>query len=75
MPVNPNEAPDGHLMAIDESAFCDCTGCYYDSKDVRGCSEWCGAAKDRKDGCLVIFVERPAAATANWPHDDMGTPV
>lgn len=73
--VDPNEAPEKGVMAVSESSSGDCTGCYYDALNVPGCNEWCGAAKDRKDGCLVIFVERPTTATASWPYDSEGTPV
>ena len=73
--VDPNEAPEKYLMAIEEGAFCDCTGCYYDDKKGHDCAKWCGAAIDRKDGCLVIFVKRDGKATAIWPYDSEGTPV
>ncbi len=74
MALDPNEAPEAHVKAVADQSG-DCTGCYYDPLNVPGCNEWCGAAKDRKDGCLVIFVERDGRATAIWPYDDMGTPV
>lgn len=75
--IDPNEAPEGYLMAVKPNHFSNCTGCYYEEKDVPGCNEWCGYADDRKDGCLVIFVKKPddGRATANFPCDDMGTPV
>jgi len=66
MPVNPNEAPEGFEAAF-TPFVASCGGCVFESK----CMPW-----ERKDGMNVIFVPRTTKpATANWPHDDMGTPV
>lgn len=68
--VDPNEAPEGY-MAVESLSCANCAFTYCDEDCVRSfCSD-----RDRKDGCIVIFVERPTTATASWPYDDMGTPV
>lgn len=73
MPVNPNEAPDG-FVAVELQDFSDCGSCHFEEIGGPAC-EMCGAQKDRADGCQVMFVRKSNMATANWPHDDMGTPV
>lgn len=72
MPVNPNEAPEG-FEAVSTPFVASCCGCVFESSkcSARKCMPW-----ERKDGMNVIFVPRNTKpATANWPHDDMGTPV
>ena len=71
MPVNPNEAPEGFEAAF-TPFVASCGGCVFESKcRARKCMPW-----ERKDGMSVFFVLRTnKPATANWPHDDMGTPV
>lgn len=72
MPVNPNEAPEGFVAV--ESYSCDpCAFAPYSSK---ACREADCNADSRADGCFVYFIKRTGrTATANFPHDDMGTPV
>lgn len=77
MPVNPNEAPAG-FIAVEIPEVDSCSGCHFEEMTSSGgaCGQ-CGATKDRADGCQVIFILPPDSrpATANFPHDDMGTPV
>ena len=76
MSVDPNEAPAG-FIAVEIPEVDNCSGCYFREMTLSGgsCGQ-CGAIKDRADGCQVIFVPRTnKPATANFPHDDMGTPV
>lgn len=72
MPVNPNEAPAG-FIAVETRSGCEgCAFTYLSVECLRGeCASWA-----REDFCNVIFApitDKPA--TANFPHDDMGTPV
>ena len=72
MPVNPNEAPEG-FVAVEERSGCGGCAFTYLSVECQRC-ECAGHA--REDLCYVIFVPRTdKPATANFPHDDMGTPV
>lgn len=74
MPVNPNEAPEG-FVAVEQDG---CDGCYFQRGksctiplNYPSCTEY-----TRDDGVSVVFIlltDKPA--TANFPHDDMGTPV
>lgn len=73
MPVNPNEAPAG-FIAVEIPEVDSCSGCHFEF-EPSGCSHLCGAVGDREDGCQVMFIQIAKPATANWPHDDMGTPV
>ena len=71
--IDPNEAPEGYL-AVEERG---CFGCAFNDKPLNDClSVECEASR-RKDGHSVIFVKKPddGRATANFPCDDMGTPV
>lgn len=73
MALNPNDAPEG-FIAVENK---DCHGCAFlgtgNCDTTPECYAW-----DRQDGCSVIYVAnqhqapRPTA-TANFPHDDMGT--
>ena len=69
MAIDPNEAPEG-FVAVEYAAGCE--GCAFIAEDCRriACNNF-----QRNDGCCVIFVKRDGKATANWPYDDMGTPV
>ena len=75
MAVNPNEAPDGYEAV--ESDWCngDCAF-EFGSKECRSVA--C-ANIDRKDGCFVIFVKKPARdsspAQITWPRDSEGREV
>ena len=69
MALNPNEAPEG-CAAQSREDIRSCVGCHYQG---RGCPKEPCSAMSRADGCNVIFVSK--FATANWPYDDMGTPV
>lgn len=80
MPVNPNYAPPG-FEAVEVEAEA-CHGCAFEHCDAEVCDAICEANgidcryDGRPDGIGVIFVVRQAApATANFPCDDMGTPV
>ena len=70
--IDPNEAPEGYL-AVEGSG---CFGCAFTYVDEGCLGAICGGGY-RKDGCNVIFVKKPddGRATANFPCDDMGTPV
>ena len=71
--VDPNEAPEGYL-AVEGSG---CFWCAFNDMPLDDClSAECEASR-RKDGHYVIFVKKPddGRATANFPCDDMGTPV
>ena len=70
--VDPNEAPEGYLAV----ECCGCDGCAFKYISAECLSAEC-ASKRRKDGHYVIFVKKPddGRATANFPCDDMGTPV
>ena len=70
--VDKNEAPEGYLAV----EYCGCDGCAFTYIDKNCLSAICGGGY-RKDGCNVIFVKKPddGRATANFPCDDMGTPV
>lgn len=80
MPVNPNEAPAG-FEAVEGYG---CAGCAFEAL----ASDACIAILDNIASCVpherndlmsTIFVvkrvELNKPATANFPHDDMGTPV
>lgn len=81
MPVNPNEAPEGFVAA--QSAYGSCIGCAfiddYCRSESHPASGFSCLNEERADGEEVIFVVRsdpdPQPATANYPCDDMGTPV
>ena len=70
--IDPNEAPEGYLAV----EYCGCDGCAFTPADKNCFSAICGGGC-RKDGCNVAFVKKPydGRATANFPCDDMGTPV
>ena len=70
--IDPNEAPEGYL-AVEGSG---CFGCAFKYISADCLSAECAAGR-RKDGHYVIFVKKPddGRATANFPCDDMGTPV
>lgn len=70
--IDPNEAPEGYLAV----EYFGCDGCAFTLADKNCLSASC-ARDSRKDGCDVIFVKKPddGRATANFPCDDMGTPV
>lgn len=70
MPVNPNEAPEGFVAVGVSSTDCaGCVGCTYSGS-------FSCVKSARQDKSNVIFVPRSdKPATANFPHDDMGTPV
>lgn len=71
MPVNPNEAPAGFIAV--ESYECD--GCAFTRLSGECLGAICSSVH-RTDECCVIFVPRTnKPATANFSHDDMGTPV
>ena len=76
MPVDPSEAPEG-FEAVDSIGCASCSGCAFNSfSSVRGCRAFKCMPWARNDGMNVIFVPRTTKpATANFPHDDMGTPV
>ena len=72
--VDPNEAPEGYLaVGYGEKGCVPCSFTIY-SKE---CISFPCSARGRKDGCYVIFVKKPddGRATANFPCDDMWTPV
>ena len=74
MPVNPNEAPPG-FEAVAAGGLAACDGCAL-AHNSKACREADCSADTRADGCFVLFIKRPGqTATANFPHDDMGTPV
>ena len=75
MPVNPNEAQAGfEAVECDEHYSCD--PCALAPPNSKACREADCSADSRADGCFVIFIKRPGqTATANFPCDDMGTPV
>ena len=75
MPVNPNEAPEG-FMAVESEIAALCAGCHFASLSDEQCQQIMCMSWERDDGFSVIFVpctNKPA--TANFPNDDMGTPV
>ena len=76
MPVNPNEAPPG-FEAVAAGGLAACDGCAFQPLPHGACAEHKCMGWERDDSFSVIFV--PCAnnkpATANFPHDDMGTPV
>lgn len=75
MPVNPNEAPEG-FEAVSPPDGAGCSDCVFDLLSDRTCSAFKCEPWERKDGMSVFFVLRTnKPATANFPHDDMGTPV
>ncbi len=81
MTFDPNYAPPG-FMAVEGEGCCECA---FKDCDSDTCDAICEAngidCNDdaRPDGLPAIFVVRPQAqpkpATANFPCDDMGTPV
>ena len=78
MPVNPNEAPPGFVAVATSRLFlAACDGCAFKTLPHDACVKHKCMGLERDDGFSVIFV--PCAnnkpATANFPHDDMGTPV
>ena len=72
--IDKNEAPDGYLAVKGEEG---CFGCAFKYTPPDYCLSAECAASRRKDGHYVIFVKKPddGRATANFPCDDMGTPV
>ena len=70
--IDPNEAPEGYFAV--ESDWCILCALKYMSAE---CLSAKCVASHRKDGHPVIFVKKPndGRATANFPCDDMGTPV
>ena len=74
--VDPNEAPEGYLAVGDSDGAKGCAPCSF-TVYSKGCISFPCAASRRKDGCYVFFVKKPddGRATANFPCDDMGTPV
>ena len=73
MPINPNEAPEG-FVAIKQGDSA-CTGCHF-WLNAYSCPAVPCSSTGRKDWCNVIFIRpKRVPATANWPCDDMGTPV
>ena len=75
MPVNPNEAQAG-FMAVECDEHDSCDPCALAPHNSKACREADCSADSRADGCFVLFIKRPGqTATANFPHDDMGTPV
>lgn len=72
MPINPNEAPAGTKAVLGD----ECKHCVFRniSTDYDCYKRKC-TADEREDGCGVHFVALSVPATANFPHDDMGTPV
>ena len=74
--VDKNEAPEGYF-AVGCFGYFGCDGCAFKYTPLDYClSAECEASR-RKDGHYVIFVKKPddGRATANFPCDDMGTPV
>ena len=75
--VDKNFAPPG-FEAVESPG---CEGCVFQPCDVSVCSaldkHFSCSDKIRPDGCSVVFVVRACSvfATANFPCDDMGTPV
>lgn len=76
MPVNPNEAPPG-FVAVAAGGLAACDGCAFKPLPHNACAKHKCMGWERDDSFSVIFVPRAnnKPATANWPHDDMGTPV
>ena len=75
MPVDPNEAPEG-FVAVAAGSLATCDGCAFDPLPDDACMKHKCMGWERDDGFSVIFVPRTTKpATANFPHDDMGTPV
>lgn len=75
MHVNPNEAPPG-FEAVAAGGLAACDGCAFQPLPHDACAKHKCMGWERDDGFSVIFVpctNKPA--TANFPHDDMGTPV
>lgn len=75
MPVNPNEAPEG-FVAMDAARTYGCRECVFEPLPDSVCNRFKCTPEERKDGGNVYFVlstDKPA--TANYPCDDMGTPV
>lgn len=72
MPVNPNEAPDGTKAVLGNK--CDQCVFRHISTYEDCCKRKC-TPDLREDRCGVYFVALSVPATANFPHDDMGTPV
>lgn len=67
MPLDPNEAPDGHLAVECANMPDPCSACVFGSvprhefcKACETCSPW-----ERSDGAAVIFVKRPEAQVAH----------
>lgn len=78
MAFDPNYAPPGFEAAENDG----CLGCVFKGFEADACDVICGAhevdcAPDgRPDKAGAVFiVRRQKPATANFPHDDMGTPV
>lgn len=75
MAVNPNEAPDGYV-AVESEVSAMCAGCQFAGNSDKGCEQIMCMGWERDDGSNVIFIRaKSKAATANFPRDDMGTPV
>ena len=70
--IDPNEAPEGYLAV----EYRGCDGCAFKYGSADCLFAECTAIR-RKDRHDVIFVKKPddGRATANFPCDDMGTPV
>ena len=74
MPVNPNEAPPGFVAVPTTSSLC--SGCAFADQEITSCLDVCCLRSEREDRECVIFIPITSKpATANWPYDDMGTPV
>lgn len=72
MPANPNEAPEGTMAVLGD----DCEHCVFRKiATYSDCFERKCTETRREDRCGVHFVALSVPATANFPHDDMGTPV
>ena len=71
--IDPNEAPEGYLAVKGNNG---CFECAFKNRSADCLSADC-TPNNRKDLCHVIFVKKPddGRATANFPCDDMGTPV
>ena len=74
--VDKNEAPEGYLAVNDSGGKNGCVPCSFTVYSKECISFPCSAHR-RKDGCYVFFVKKheDGRATANFPCDDMGTPV
>ena len=74
--IDPNEAPEGYLAVDDSGGENCCVPCSFTVYSKKCISFPCSAPR-RKDGCHVFFVKKhdDGRATANFPCDDMGTPV